>query len=320
MHELIYSSFIPDKSSAHDNAIPLEGEHDIAHDNVEKFTPLELAVHEIESIMPRGTAKCPKMKIVKGSLCSRAVDGEKEGPGCPMKGKDAGKTKKKTSKKVKKTKVKKKAKKPKKTTKAKKPKKTKKPKKSKSKKLTKPKKGRKGRSLLVRDAKFERNAVPVATPSLSKRVTHEIEMGDIDSFDWAQGDIAESGGFSGCTAVVFFNNAAIVMAHLAPLPASEVDADSDGDIPYFFNEQELKTAIRELRSQARSTGIGGPRSEGYLIIHRDTPKGVEEAILKFFTRESISVMVKRYIDDSNPVGKTLRLTYTANWPPTYSFA
>ena len=99
MRELIYSSLTPDKPSAHNNDIPLEGEHDIIHHNVEKFAPLELAVHGIESIMPRGTSKCPKMKIVKGSLCSRAVGGEEEGAACLMKGKDAGKTKKKTSKK-----------------------------------------------------------------------------------------------------------------------------------------------------------------------------------------------------------------------------
>jgi hypothetical protein len=86
-------------------------------------------------------------------------------------------------------------------------------------------------------------------------------MNEIASFEWSVGDIAETIGLSGCSAIALYNDRAIVWGHYSPVITQE-----DGNVLGY--QQTLDLALGRIEAQARLMGIiGTGQAKGVVRIH-----------------------------------------------------
>ncbi|KAF2014354.1 hypothetical protein BU24DRAFT_410105 [Aaosphaeria arxii CBS 175.79] len=130
---------------------------------------------------------------------------------------------------------------------------------------------------------------------LDERTDTPIYMGETDSWDWSAGDTAYSTSFAGCTGLVLYNHASILMAHIDPDDEDDIDA-----------------VIDEIVSQARDIGIVGASAKGHLFVHVNMSASKARKIVSRIRRElGITVTVTTYRESTAATARNLVVTKTS---------
>jgi hypothetical protein len=255
-----------------------------------EITPNNLALREIEAVMPRASSggSCGRVKMIKNP-CAKKGKGKKKGgkrnAACPPAKKSVhGKHSVKSDPSKKKSGVKSKT-----TTK-------------------KGKKGKKGGkrdeedTVLEQDLKI-RAVDTIPERDLEARIVHPlVGQGDIKAFQWEADDIVYSPGFAGCSALVMYNEGAIVFTHIDP-----------------DQEKTLLAHLNQVAAEAMQNGVTGARVVMRAYLHQYALNNVRPTIEAFFQAKRMQVHFTIY--NANSLDDSLDLILDrGNYPPTITWA
>jgi hypothetical protein len=146
----------------------------------------------------------------------------------------------------------------------------------------------------------------VALLTLEERAVNTLDrMNDIDAFEWAVGDSAETIGLNGCTVIALYNDKGIVWGHYSPV----ISVDGVVQLGY---QQTLNLAFSRIEAEARSMGIlgGAQRAKGVVRVEIQAaslkpPSGmlnIPQIIFNWFIRLQVSHLDRDVYDGVNVKG------------------